>query len=189
MRLFVAVNPPSRFAAELATRLDTVRHQVDVAWTRRPAWHLTLAFLGDWPTDRLEMLQPALRRAVAGRDPFPVQPGRVGAFPDLRRPRVLFLHLEGGEALGALAADVRRAIDAVWPAGPQDRKAFRPHLTLARVKRPLPAAAAARLRTLDLGPWESFLVDRARLVASELHRSGSRHSPLADLLFDAPVGR
>jgi 2'-5' RNA ligase len=189
VRLFVAVNPPSRFVDDLATRLDTIRREIDVAWTRPRAWHLTLAFLGDWPAERLEALKPALRRAVAGRAPFPLEPGGVGAFPDLRRPRVLFLHLDGGEALDVLADDVRRTIDAVWPDGPQDRKAFRPHLTLARVKRPLPAAAAARLGALDLGRWEAFPVDRARLVASELRREGSRHALLADLPFDASSAR
>ncbi len=176
MRLFVAVNPPSQLRRDLATRLDKVRSQVPIAWTSAAAWHLTLMFLGEWEAPRLPMLAAALRGAVAGHASFRVKPGGVGAFPDLRRPRVLYLHLDGGEPLQRLAAGVRRAVDTVWPDGPQDRRAFRPHLTLARLRDPLAGRPLAVLRSLDLGEWEPFVVDEVLLLASELRREGARYT-------------
>jgi 2'-5' RNA ligase len=181
MRLFVAVNPPARLRQDLDTRLDTIRRRVRIAWTHPEAWHLTLAFLGEWPESRLPALGAALRTAVAAHRSFVVEPGRVGAFPGLQRPRVLFLHLDGGDPLRDLARDVAAAVDAAWPDGPQDRKPFRPHLTLARIKRPLAGAEATLLRALDLGSWDSFAVDTVHLVASELRPQGARYTVLETL--------
>jgi 2'-5' RNA ligase len=111
----------------------------------------------------------------------------VGAFPGLQRPRVLFLHLGnddpsgGGDPLAQLAADVRRAVDAAWREGPQDHKPFRPHLTLARIKRPPGAAALAALRSLELGPLPGFEVATVELMASELRPEGARHTVVETL--------
>jgi len=181
VRLFVAVNPPGQMRLDLATRLDTVHSQLRIAWTRPEAWHLTLMFLGEWPAERLPALGTALRDAVEPHRPFVVQPGQVGAFPNRRRPRVLFLHLDGGDPLRALADDVCAAVDAVWPDGPQDHKAFRPHLTLARVKRPLQGAERTVLQGLDIGGWDSFAVEQIQLVASELRREGARYTVVESL--------
>lgn len=183
MRLFVAVNPPSRMRAELDTRLDTIRREIALAWTRPQAWHLTLMFLGDWPEERVPALAQALAEAVRPQLPLVIAPGRVGAFPHLDRPRVLILHLDGGDPLRQTARLVRATVDHAWPDGPQDHKPLRAHLTLARVKRPLAAAELARLGALDLGDWEPFEASRAQLVASELRREGPRYTVMADLPF------
>ncbi|HOX25260.1 MAG TPA: RNA 2',3'-cyclic phosphodiesterase [Candidatus Krumholzibacteria bacterium] len=181
MRLFIAVNPPERFRRDLDTRLDSIRPRVRIAWTTPPSWHLTLAFLGDWPEVRLQPTADALAAAVGARPAFALQPDRIGAFPDLRRPRVLFLHLDGGDPLRQLARDVRAAVDGVWPDGPQDRKDFHPHLTLARVKHPLAGSEAACLQALDLGTWEPFSVDSVALMESALGRQGARYACRATL--------
>lgn len=184
MRVFVAVNPPPHMCRELTLRLDTARSLLPLAWTATAAWHLTLMFLGTWPAARLPALVEALRAAVSGHRCFAVEPGRVGAFPDLLRPRVLFLHLEGGEPLRRLAGDVRSAVDAVWPQGPQDQRAFRPHLTLARIKKPLGSPEFAVLRGLDLGTWEPFPLTEVLLLASELRREGARYTGQAAFPLD-----
>ncbi len=184
MRLFLAVNLPEQLRRDLDTRLDTLRGHVGVAWTRPESWHLTLMFLGEWPQERLPKLRGALLAAAAPHAPLTIRPGGVGAFPDLRRPRVLFLHLDGGDPLEALARDLRTAVDAVWPDGPQDHKALRPHLTVARVKRSLQGDEAALLRDFDPGPWEPFAASEVHLMASELHRGGARHTSQATLYLE-----
>ena len=181
MRLFLAVKLPRQFQQDLSTRLDTIREQVRIGWTREENWHLTLMFLGEWPADRLDSLSEALNDVVAGHDAFSLQPGVVGAFPGLKKPRVLFLHLDGGDPLRALAADVREAVNRAWPEGPQDNKAFRPHLTLARVKRPLLGPESILLKTLDLGSWEKVPVSSVHLVESELLPRGPRYTDRAIL--------
>jgi len=177
----VAVNPGAQLCRNLDTRLDGPRANHSVAWTRPASWHLTLMFLGDWPAERVGTLSARLQETVSPHRPFTVQPGGLGAFPDLRRPRVLFLQMDGGEALLELASDVRRAVNDAWPDGPQDRKDFRPHLTLARIRQPLPGPEAAALTALNLGAWEPFAVDRALLMASELYSQGARYAVQAEM--------
>jgi RNA 2',3'-cyclic 3'-phosphodiesterase len=177
VRLFVAVNAPGRFTDDLATRLDAWRRELPLAWTRPETWHLTLMFLGEWPAERLPALRAALAEETGRHAPFDVQPGAVDAFPDLRSPRVLFLQflpLDGGP-LHALAAGVRARVESSWPAGPQDRKAFKPHLTLARIKAPLSRDQREILGRIDLGAWPAQPIGAVRLVASELQARGARH--------------
>ena len=173
----MAVNCPARFVDDLATRLDAWRRELPLAWTSARNWHLTLMFLGEWPTAHLPALRAGLAEEVAGWAPFTVQPGAVDAFPSLKAPRVLFLQflpLAGGP-LHALAAGVRARVESVWPAGPQDRKAFKPHLTLARIKDPLSRDQREILGRIDLGAWPAQPIDTVRLVASELRPQGARH--------------
>jgi 2'-5' RNA ligase len=177
VRLFVAVNCPEHFVVDLTTRLDAWRRELPLAWTSASTWHLTLMFLGEWPAQRVPALREALAEEVAGHAPFTVQPGGLGAFPDLRSPRVLFLQftpLDGGP-LHALAAGVRARVGSTWPAGPQDRKAFQPHLTLARIKGPLSWDQREILGRIDLGAWPAQPIGAVRLVASELQPQGARH--------------
>jgi len=179
VRLFVAVNPDEHFVHQLATQLDAWRLQLRIGWSRPRVWHLTLAFLGDWPREKLPALEDSLREALAGAGPFAVTPGEIGGFPDLSRPRVLFLHMASGGRLEELAAAVRTGVDGVWPEGPQDRKPFRPHLTFARIKRPLPSSQRELLRQIHFAPWSPFSVEQVRLVRSELRPEGARHADVA----------
>ncbi len=177
MRLFVAVDPGERFRRELTTRLGDWPRRLPLAWVRPENWHLTLSFLGDWPPELLPPLREGLAAAAAG-GPFPVRPGAVGAFPDLRRPRVLFLHMEADGRLERLAAAVRRQVELV-AAGRQDAKPFRSHLTLARVRRPLPPRLRDLPARIDLGGWEPLTVADFRLVRSRLGPQGPRYEDLA----------
>jgi 2'-5' RNA ligase len=189
LRLFVAVNPDERFKHRLTTQLDAWREQLRIAWVRPHAWHTTLDFLGDWPRARVPELVAALRDAVAPLGPFAATAGEVGGFPSLARPRVLVLHLESGGRLEELARTVRTRVDALWPGGPQDRKPFRAHLTLARIKAPLASHQRALLGRIVFVPWDPFPVTQVHLVRSELGRGGARHSDLTRAPLAGPTQR
>jgi 2'-5' RNA ligase len=178
-RLFVAVDPGEQFRRELATRLDGWRQRLRVGWVAPRNWHLTLAFLGDWPVVRLSALVASLQAEAVGHPAFTLQVRQVGAFPDLRSPRVLFLHMDGGRQLSELAAGVRRCIEGVAPGGPQDRKPFRPHLTLARLRRPLPGSQRNLLGRIQLGSFAPLAIAAFHLVRSELRPEGARYSEVA----------
>ncbi len=188
MRLFVAANLGEHFNHLLATQLDAWRSQLRITWARPQTWHLTLDFLGEVPAGRVDALQDVLREEAARHAVVKVKPGDLGAFPNLHRPRVLFLHLDSGEALEELAADVRRRVDEVLPGGEQDRKPFQAHLTIARIKRPLPSAQRDLLAEIQFAPWEPLTIPEIRLVASELRPEGARHTDLGvfSLAYDLP---
>ncbi len=179
MRLFIAANCGEQFNHALATQLDAWRHQIRVTWSRPQNWHLTLAFLGEWPADRAAGLQRSLPDVAAAHEEFAAQPGDFGGFPNLKSPRVLFLHFASDGRLEALTADIRRCVDEVWPDGPQDRKAFRAHLTVARIKKPLPASQRGLLSQIQFAPWNAVPILDFRLVKSELRPQGPKYTDLA----------
>jgi len=137
-RLFIAVPLPDDAAEAVRSIVDEVRAEPlpagarDVRWVRLDGLHLTLRFLGPTPEDRLEPTVAAVRSvATAAPGPITVQLGGAGTFPPQGRPRALWIGIvEGAEALGQLAAELDTALtEAGWAS---ERRAFRPHLTLAR---------------------------------------------------------
>lgn len=177
-RAFVAVPCGEQLAVALSRRLDAEGAAVPVRWTSRHTWHLTLQFLGDWPADRLDRLHLALGD-VAAPIPPPLEPAGWGGFPDLRRPRVLFLQFRDTGPVVALAEQVRRASAGVWPDGPQDTRPAAVHLTLARLREPLEPERIKSITDIDLSDLPLLPVERFALLASTLTPQGARHRELA----------
>src|SRR5438552_2020131 len=97
MRLFVAVDMPDVVKDALEREVVApLRAAVDGArWTRPDGRHLTLKFLGEVGDDRVRMVEDALEPAGGG-GVFDASLGDVGAFPNVRRPRVLWVGLGAG---------------------------------------------------------------------------------------------
>jgi len=177
-RAFVAVPCGVPLATALSRRLDAGGGRPPLRWTRPESWHLTLQFLGDWPRARLSALQHNLE-AISGPEPAVLTPAGLGGFPDLARPRVLFLQFRGAEPLVDLAGAVRQATAATRPEGPQDMRPAHPHLTLARVQGPLEAWQRKALADIDLEELPPLPMDGFELLSSQLSPGGARHTVLA----------
>ena len=137
LRLFFALPLPPRMQEALG--IWDRAHPGIRGWCRPGDLHLTLAFLGELPPDALPGLEDAARAVAAGHRPFTLRTAGLDGFADARRARVIWLGLEPCPVLEGLAADLRRAL--VARGVPFDPKPFRPHLTLARLRRPRPAGA------------------------------------------------
>lgn len=184
MRCFVAVDVPEGLRAAVGAaqaRLRAAAPAADVRWTEPAGFHLTLKFLGEVAERRAGELVAALGAAVAGRPPPALAAGGLGAFPAVRRARIVWLGLTAGAAdLAALAAAVERAL---VPLGfPAEVRPFHGHVTLGRVRSPRGAAAlgAALERSggLEIGTWSA---DEVVLYRSHLGRTGARYEALARL--------
>jgi 2'-5' RNA ligase len=110
--------------------------------------------------------------------------GPIGAFPNLNRPRVVWVGLaEGEEAVSAVARAVNDALGRAGFGEPE--KPFRPHLTLARVRegaRGLEALQGAALPP----PPQASLLDRICVMKSELHPAGARYTALTEARLRRP---
>ncbi|MFF8569312.1 RNA 2',3'-cyclic phosphodiesterase [Streptomyces albidoflavus] len=164
-RLFVAVVPPDAVLAELrraTAALDALPGAERLRPTEAGGRHFTLAFLGPVDPDRLENLTGRLARAAHRTAPFPLALRGAGRFGD----RVLWARPEGDLTALARLADRVRAAATRAGLPPDAEHAFRPHLTLARVRPGPPlrlAPYAEALAELAAGPWQ---VDEVRLVRS-----------------------
>ena len=104
-----------------------------VKWVAPNAMHLTLKFLGDTPVSRVSRVADALAAACTGFAPFDISVEGRGCFPNLRRPRVIWVAVRDveGKSLARLQAAVEQH---VAPLGfPTEERGFTPHLTLYTV--------------------------------------------------------
>ena len=150
--------------------------------------HVTLKFLGNVEAARVPELSEALTGAGEGVAPFRLALRGLGAFPDEGAPRVLWAGVAGNtDALGALA---RRVDDACAALGfPRERRAFSPHLTIARLREGASDVdrrrAADALAAIGLEDAGSFEVDAFHLIKSTLTPSGAVY----DTLHSVPIRR
>ena len=135
--------------------------------------HFTLAFLGEQPPEALERMYAAAEPCSAQK-PFEAALAGAGAFPNARRAHVLWLGItDGATELIELAT---RLCSGLRAAGFElEARPFRPHLTVARVKRGCERDAERALRTVAPGEVARFHVGRLLLMKSELSPKGARH--------------
>lgn len=179
-RLFVALPIPPEVQAVIGwvqARLKRESPPGAMRWGRPGQFHVTLKFLGDFPSAQLAALQSALAGACAGFETFDLVAGGIGFFPSARSPRVIWAGV--GDERQALIGLQRRIHAAVLPFAPADvGERFAGHITLGRirpgrqgsVKRVFERSAA--LRDVEFGRWTA---DRVELMRSELSSDGARH--------------
>ena len=159
-----------------------------IRWVPAQQAHLTLAFLGNVDPGRLSDVGDRLIDVAHARPPFQLAFGGVGAFPDARRPRVIWLGVSTGrEAVTELALAVREALVPLDVVG--DDTPYRPHLTLGRIRRGAPAADRSALSALlERAPAEAAtteaLVREVTLMTSRLGPEGAAHA----VVRRAPLG-
>ena len=168
MRLFVAFDVPEPQKDSIEVAIRPLQAQLPGArWTSREGWHVTLKFLGEVPDDRLEEVRSIVSGSVPGAGPAAAALTDIGAFPNLRRPRVLWAGLRDDERrFEFLAARMEKKFGAAGFR--QEARRLHPHLTLARFRPPFgpaPAVDANRPYMLDRSVFEvgEVLVFRSRL--------------------------
>ncbi|HEU0237121.1 MAG TPA: RNA 2',3'-cyclic phosphodiesterase [Candidatus Limnocylindrales bacterium] len=151
-----------------------------VRWVRFDGLHLTIRFLGPTPTDRLAAVDAAVAAVAADEGPFTVSIRGAGAFPNLRRPRALWLGVDEGTAeLSRLGRETNAALAAAgW--APDDRT-YRPHLTLARSDGVRAGAATAAALIAAAAALEvRFTADRLVLFESLTGGGPARYEPIVE---------
>ncbi len=177
-RMFVAVIPPESVIEDLESFVGPRREAAPFRWTQPDQWHLTLAFSGNVPDRAYDDLVDRLGRAARKRHPVAARIAGGGAFPDAARAKVVYAGVQASdpdaEELRRMASGARAAV--ATSGAEVDGQRFRPHLTLARVHRPVEATKFIRL--LDAYSSPTWTVGELALVASHLGegpRNRARH--------------
>jgi len=186
-RMFVAVQPPEDAIEHLDEFLDVRRAAGDFRWATTEQMHVTLAFLAAVPERRVDDLMERLGRAAARRSSFDTRIAGGGAFPGPVDARVLWAALElddhGRTELSRLATGARAAAAKAGIEVGGGR--FRPHVTVARLRRPADVTRWVRLLEGYAGP--GWTVDRVDLVESFLGQ-GPRGRPRYETVDTFPLG-
>ncbi len=179
VRAFVAVNLDQGLKDALAKvqeRLKATR--ADVGWVRPESLHLTLKFLGQVEESRLAVVAEAIGTAATGYGSFRLVLGGLGAFPQPRAARVVWIGVQqGAEALLTLQARVEAGLEALGFA--REERPFAAHLTLGRVRGPARREQlAVALTSIPAEPLGEMMLHRIDLMKSELGPGGARYTAL-----------
>lgn len=179
MRLFFAVQLDDDIRDTIARALeDFPLKDPPWRWIRPENLHITLKFLGEVDEILLDDLIDAAADVALRIAPFSIAYGPFGGFPSLSRPRVLFYAISDGAAdLAKLAKVVEDGVAALG--FPVEKRAFKAHVTLARLKRPLDSRTRDRLKEVHSLPSGTVQeVERFSLMRSHLRRDGAVYEEL-----------
>ena len=181
MRVFIAIELPEGVRRKLGEIEKKLRPTTSSArWVSPDSIHLTLKFIGEVSEARLQDVDQALE-GLTWR-PFQVAVHGVGFFPGPRSPRVLWAGLTA-----STMEDLAREIDARMERFGFDRekRAFRPHLTLARARDArLDAQLVESAKKFEEADCGTFMVDRCFLFQSTLKPTGSVYAKLKEFVLD-----
>jgi RNA 2',3'-cyclic 3'-phosphodiesterase len=182
IRAFIAIALPG----PVQQKLDEVAHSLKNEQTQAVRWvagkniHLTLKFLGEVENKKIEAISQVIQVETLRVNSFEMSAGGIGTFPNLRRPRVIWVGVQAPPVLSELAHAIDLGTQLLG--FPGEERAFSPHLTLGRVSQNASAlevqAIAQVLSAARIGDLGSFIVGQVTLFRSDLQPSGAVYLPL-----------
>ena len=181
MRLFIALNLPAQERKRIHRAAGPLREaDFPVQWLDPDTYHLTLKFLGNVRSEMVPVVESVVERVAAETPTFPLAIRGFGAFPTIRRPRVLWVGVDPVPALRCLKQDLEWALaDHGFE---RETRAFHPHITLGRADE---GKGAGVFRGLDEAAAELKYKGKVQagsvdLMRSQLSRQGSRYTVLRE---------
>jgi 2'-5' RNA ligase len=187
IRSFVAIELEDELKQELRQLqrdLSSRGIRDEVRWVKLEGMHLTLKFLGNVPADRIEPIELALAQACEGAQRFRIEFRGLGCFPNLSRPNVIWVGVEGDiDPLSALQHSIEQHLATLGYA--PEKRAYTPHLTLGRVARNVDPKQRRRIGELIERTTVDTLGEMATreisLMRSDLSPSGAKYTRLASV--------
>jgi 2'-5' RNA ligase len=166
---------------DIISRISHIQQRLDKQYAKMKLVepeniHFTMRFLGDTPISKIDTIREHLQKLSF--ESFSIDIGHVGAFPNTKRPRVVWI---GVETNGDLVTAIKKEVDALMnPLGykPETRK-FTPHATIARVRhvRDL-QGIEGNLHDLAHEQAGSMTVSSIKMMKSQLTPSGPIYTEL-----------
>lgn len=164
--MFIAIKIPETIKEKIRELQKELRETITgVRWVKPEIIHLTLKFLGEVEERQLEDVCSVIKASIKEIPKFNISLAELGAFPNLRRPRVLWISLKvGREKIIELITKLEQGFAKIG-FKPEDRKPS-PHLTIGRVKK---RGSGIELQEFET---EAFTAVKVYLIKSTLTPQG-----------------
>ncbi len=186
LRAFIALEIPHFLRQAIAEQTAALRQALPrplVRWVAPENIHLTLQFLGDVSPTHLDLLIRTLQAEAASHRPCELTIEQIGAFPTIRRPRVIWIGVTAPPALLSLQRGMQAAMSRLGYS--PDEKKFSPHLTIGRVNQNASAAELRRIQAslekTQVGTLGTFRAESISLFKSDLQPDGPIYTCLQRL--------
>jgi len=187
LRAFIAVELPLELRQAVCDSTSTLRKESGelVRWVPIENMHLTLKFLGDVSPSNLELLSQMLRAETDLFACFDLRLSGLSSFPNLRRPRVIYVGIQAPASLEALQRGIESSSRRLGYES--EERGFSPHLTIGRIKQTVTAAEQQTIRRIlestKIDSLGTARVDSVQLFKSDLKPTGSVYTRM----FSAPL--
>jgi 2'-5' RNA ligase len=183
VRLFVACEVPADTRQAITTVIEELRSRSGTAvrWIRPEGIHVTLKFLGEVPVKQLPAIKLAVQEAVLVSSPFELEFSNIGTFGGREGLRIMWVGIAGDVLrLEKLVRDVNAALGVVGFEA--ERRPFRPHLTLGRVRDEIPTRQRAEIEVavgkMDVPP-ATWRTNQVSIMRSRLTTTGAQYEVIA----------
>jgi 2'-5' RNA ligase len=134
IRSFLAIELPKPILRKIEEVQGDLRlTHADVRWVNPEKIHLTLKFFGNIEESRVDPIFKSIEKTIRNTSPFSLKVRGVGAFPQMKNPRVIWMGLvEEGEDLTSFQKQIETQLEKIG--FPPEGRFFHPHLTLGRMR-------------------------------------------------------
>lgn len=182
VRTFLAIPLPQQLIDSICAAQRQLRAQIsDARWVRPESLHLTLHFFGETEQETLEKIKVSVLSVKRCQRPFQVEVKGLGAFPNLRRPRVIWLGLEPRGQLRQLHKVSQRCLRQAGVM--TESRPYSPHLTIGRLRQHKPDLTDL-LKSAGENSIGTLTVDKLVLFESRLRPEGAEHIPILTVNLD-----
>ena len=183
LRCFIAVEIPEAIRGAIVSSIDSLKKSgADVKWVSPENIHITLQFLGDTEEARIPLIKGSLDKILLTYSPFYIKIAGVGCFPDVRRPRIIWVGTEESQPVINLHGDIAKGLERLGYQ--EEERNFTPHLTIGRVKSNRNSGELIRkMDEIKAASFSGFEVQNITLMKSELKPSGPIYYSLAEIPF------
>jgi RNA 2',3'-cyclic 3'-phosphodiesterase len=187
LRAFIAVELPLEIRKTVCAATSKLQNEIGplIRWVPIENMHLTLKFLGDVSPSNVELLSQMLRAEMELFNCFDLHLNGLGSFPNLKRPRVIYVGMQAPAALEALQRGIESASSRLGYGA--EERGFSPHLTIGRVKQNVTATEQQAIRhalaATKIDSLGTARVNSVELFKSDLKPTGSVYTRL----YSAPL--
>ena len=134
IRSFIAIELPKEIKEDLGKIQDELKKSnADIKWVEPKNIHLTLKFLGNVDEKKLEDIKRILRNLSERYKGFFIELSRIGAFPKISSPRVIWIGIEKGkEELSKIFLELEEQLENIG--FKKEERGFSSHITIGRVR-------------------------------------------------------
>jgi 2'-5' RNA ligase len=189
VRSFIAAELPKNIKSELdGLQRDFLKKGLNyVKWVNPSGIHLTLKFLGNVDINDLSKITTAIEEGCKGFHKFSIELTGLGVFPNYRKPRVIWVGLEG--QLSTLINLQKQIDDRLESLGfPKEKRPFSPHITLGRIRETASPGdlkdCADVIQKMQYTEKHILTVDCIKLMKSQLLPTGAIYTEMAMVKLD-----
>jgi 2'-5' RNA ligase len=179
VRVFIAIEVPENIQKEVFSLKNNISSDyVKIRWVKEENIHLTMIFLGEIAEDVIEQVKDRMQVVSKRHKVFNMALQGSGAFPNLRRPRVIWVGVSSNseQPIINLANDLTITLDFLKL---DDKRTFKPHITFGRIRSVYNLGALQRgIESISINT-EEFTVKEITLFKSTLKPDGAVYTPLS----------